>query len=196
MAEVEQFSPARIADRLQIQHVIYRWCRAVDRLDREGMMAVFHPGAHDSHGPYVGPFEGLVDWAMKRHENIPFCSHMVGNMLIDFVSEDVALVETYVRTNGRYPPAAKSRLAEFTGGSAGPEDVVMDVYTSSRYLDRFERRNGEWRIAERILIQDWKRMDPVLEEALTPQPGWVIGRRDGQDASDVARAKLGLSRNS
>jgi hypothetical protein len=32
-----------------------------------------------------------------------------------------------------------------------------------RYVDRFERRDGEWRIAARITVHDWSRIDPVTE---------------------------------
>src|SRR5262245_13171336 len=153
---IEQYSPERLADRLQIQDLLYRWCRAVDRLDRQGMLDVFWPGAVDSHGPYIGPAEGLVEWILVRHRPIGVSSHFVGNLLIEFASEDVALVETYVRTIQQYPPEAKSQLAQLTGGDAGQPDAAMDMFTSSRYLDRVERRQGEWRIAHRDLIQDWK----------------------------------------
>ena len=33
MNEQDAYSPQRIADRLAIQDVLYRWCRAIDRLD-------------------------------------------------------------------------------------------------------------------------------------------------------------------
>ena len=32
-----------------------------------------------------------------------------------------------------------------------------------RYVDRFERRHGEWRIAERTVVVDWQRIDRVYE---------------------------------
>jgi hypothetical protein len=30
-----------------------------------------------------------------------------------------------------------------------------DTCIGGRYLDRFERRDGEWRIAERVMLYDW-----------------------------------------
>lgn len=189
---VEQFSAERIADRMRIEHVMYRWCRAVDRLDKAGMLSVFHPDAIDSHGPYIGPADGLVDWILERHRGITFSSHFLGNMLIEFVTEDLALVETYVRTNQRYPAHAKAQIAQFTGGESGSDGREVDVFTNSRYLDRFERRNGEWRIARRTVIQDWKALHDVEVDALQPKPGWVIGRRDDQDALWLERRELGL----
>jgi hypothetical protein len=188
----DPYSPERVADRFRIQDVLYRWCRAVDRLDRQGMLDVFWPGAIDSHGPYIGPVEGLVDWIMNRHKPIAVSSHFVGNLLIEFASEDVALVETYVRTIQQYPPHAKQQLAQLTGGNAGAEGSAMDMFTSSRYLDRMERRGGEWRIARRDLVQDWKQIQDVKYQALQPREGWIIGRRDGNDQTQVARHELGI----
>lgn len=193
MQQDEQYSPARIADRLQIQDVVYRWCRAVDRLDAQGMLDVFWPGAIDSHGPYIGPVEGLVEWILQRHKPIGISSHFIGNLLIEFVEEDVALVESYVRTIQQYPAHAKQQLAQLTGGEAGGADAAMDMFTSSRYIDRMERRHGEWRIARRDLAQDWKQLVEVRHQALRPHEGWIIGRRDGEDAIQVFRRELGLA---
>ncbi|MRD49012.1 hypothetical protein GHT07_17180 [Caenimonas koreensis DSM 17982] len=189
---LDAYSPERIADRLRIQDLVYRWCRAVDRLDKQGMLDIFWPGAIDSHGPYIGPAEGLVDWILVRHQPIATSSHFVGNLLIEFASEDVALVETYVRTIQQYPPEAKQQLAQLTGGSAGDEGTAMDMFTSSRYLDRVERRNGEWRVARRDLVQDWKQIQDVKYKALQPREGWIIGKRDGSDQTQMARRELGL----
>ena len=190
---IEQYSQARIADRFMIQDLMYRWCRAVDRLDKQGMLDIFHPGAIDSHGPYIGPVEGLFDWILVRHKPIAISSHFIGNLLVEFVTEDLALVESYVRTIQQYPPEGKAQLAQLTGGASGNPEAATDMFTSSRYMDHVERRNGEWRIARRDLIQDWKQLAEVQYKALQPQEGWIIGRRDGQDALDLARRELKLS---
>jgi hypothetical protein len=186
------YTPQRVADRLQIQDVLYRWCRAVDRLDTQAMLDVFWPGTIDSHGPYIGPVEGLVEWIRERHKPIAVSSHFIGNLLIEFAGDDHALVETYVRTIQQYPPHAKGQLAQLTGGASGDERLPMDMFTSSRYLDRMERRNGEWRISRRDLIQDWKQIVDVKYAALVPREGWHIGLRDGNDLVEIARRELGI----
>ena len=190
---IDQYTPERIADRFMIQDLMYRWCRAVDRLDRQGMLDIFWPGAIDSHGPYIGPAEGLVDWILTRHKPIKISSHFVGNMLIEFATPDLALTETYVRTIQQYPPDGKQSLQQLTGGAVGEPDSAMDMFTSSRYMDHVERRNGQWRIARRDLIQDWKQIADVKYQALKPHDGWIIGQRNGQDALELARTKLGLA---
>ena len=194
MSVIDQYSVERIADRMAIQDVMYKWCRAIDRLDFDGMRAVFHPDAIDSHGPYVGGVEGLIEWVRERHKPIPFSSHQISNILIEFATPDLALVETYARTLQRYPADAKASLAQLSGGQAGKPGMGMDLLTASRYVDRFERRNREWRIARRSLIQDWKHLLEVPEDAPQPKPEWIVGRRDRQDFIYHERAELGIGR--
>jgi hypothetical protein len=192
---IDQYSAERIADRMAIQDVMYKWCRAIDRLDPDGMRAVFHPDAIDEHGPYNGGVEGLVAWIMARHQTIPFSSHQVSNMLIEFATPDLALAETYVRTLQRYPGEAGAALSQMLGAGAALEPGVGgDLMTSSRYVDRFERRNGTWKIAGRKLSQDWKQL--FLVTATTPKnnPAWVSGRRDGSDILFQERRALGLGK--
>lgn len=192
MNSQDSFSPARIADRLAIQDVMYRWCRAIDRLDLEAIRTVFHPDGVDRHGPFNGTVDELIEWIRARHEKIPFSMHQVGNMLIEFAGPDLALVETYVRTTQRYPADAMASLAQLTGGAEDGYEHGADLFTCSRYIDRFERRNGDWRIAQRTLSQDWKQVVPVPANAPKPQPGWFVGRRDQQDPVFLERAAVGL----
>lgn len=193
MSTPTDFSPERIADRMQIQHVMYCWCRSVDRLDYEGMRAVFHPDAIDTHGAYNGPVDGLIHWVRNRHNNIPFSMHAVSNMLIEFAGPDLALVETYVRTTQRYPAEAREKLDQLAGGKAGAGEGGMDLMTCSRYVDRFERRKGEWRIASRTLVADWKQFVPVPVNLPVPPKGWETGRRDQEDFVFRERRALGIA---
>ncbi len=137
MKKTEQYSPARVADRLMIQDLVYRWCRAVDRLDAQGILDVFWPGAIDSHGPYIGPVEGLVEWIQQRHKPIGVSSHFIGNLLVEFVHEDLALVESYVRTIQQYPAHAKRQLAQLTGGAAGAINLSTNTFIGGQFASIF-----------------------------------------------------------
>lgn len=77
MSVKDAYSIERIADRMQIQDAMYRWCRAVDRVDFDGMRAVFHPDATDTHGICEGGVEGLIDWIRDRHQTVPFSTHQI-----------------------------------------------------------------------------------------------------------------------
>ena len=48
-----------------------------------------------------------------------------------------------------------------------------------RYVDTFERRDGEWRIAERFALREWIRMEPNQRGA-DPVEG-PTGTRDRSD---------------
>lgn len=71
--------------------------------------------------------------------------HLLGLPMISLAG-DTAEVETYAVAFHRR-----------RGGAGTLEDDVWGV----RYLDRFERRHGEWRIARRTMIRDWRRVDAV-----------------------------------
>jgi len=187
------YSPERIADRMQIQDCMYRWCRAVDRLDYEGMRASFHPDAVDRHGAFDGDINGLVEWIRARHAAIPFSMHAVSNMLIEFAGPDRALVETYVRTTQRYPAEARQALDQLAGGRAGSGEGAMDLLTCSRYVDRFERRDGEWKIALRTLVADWKQFVDVAAGQPKPPASQEVGRRNDDDFIYRERRALGIS---
>jgi SnoaL-like domain len=172
----DPFSPQRIADRMAIQDVMYRWCRSVDRLDFELMRSLFHPDAIDDHGAFKGGVEELVAWIRERHRKITFSAHRLSNMLIEFAGPDLALVETYAEAVQRYPADGKAALAQLSGGQQGTPGATAVLNSYTRYVDRFERRNGEWRIARRTVVQDWKRISDLPPE----------------DPVYLARADLGL----
>jgi hypothetical protein len=47
-----------------------------------------------------------------------------------------------------------------------------------RYVDRFERRAGQWKIAERTVVVDWQRVDRVHEPDASQL---TLGLRSRQD---------------
>jgi hypothetical protein len=61
------------------------------------------------------------------------------------------------------------------------ESPVVNLF-AGRYVDRFERREGEWRIARRTVVHDWSRQLPAAHESLgLPLGDFAQGRRDGSD---------------
>ena len=186
------YTPERLADRAQIQDVMYRWCRAIDRLDVEAIRSVFHPDAIDNHGPFVGGVDALIAWLTDRHRTITFAMHLVNNMLIEFATADSALAETYIFATLRYPPNGKAGLAAFTGGVSGGEGSATDVMSWARYIDRFERRGGEWRIARRTVAFDSSLMTDLPANAPAFDHSWAVGRRGGDDPIYRERAAMGL----
>ena len=91
--------------------------------------------------------------------------HFVTEVLIDPVDESTARSEAYCLCHFRYRPQAPS-------GPAVPATIRC------RYVDRFEKRAGEWRIAARIVVFDEYRTEPVVDGL---DPSWVRARREASD---------------
>ena len=160
---------AEFRARQQIHDALYRYCRGVDRLDEELIRSAYHPGAVDSHGSYNGDIDGFVKWVFGNHAGkVLTCVHHIGNILITFESDSVAMSEAYVFAYHR-------RMVD---------GQLYDLSSHGRFCDRHEERGGEWRIVERQVVFDWDRFDPVtrtFEGPLTLE--LEKGRRDRDDAS-------------
>lgn len=182
MTEEDQFSPARMADRMEIQHRIYQFCRAADRYDPESARSAFWPDAFDNHGVYQGDVDGLFAWITERHAALQFSYHHVGNIFIEFAGEDDAFCESYVFTWQSTGPKGAD-------GSRGPE-----MMAAGRYVDHFQRRAGRWRIFRRTSFGDaFATVSSADVSGLLSHPGWARGTRDMNDPSFILRRELGLT---
>jgi len=188
----DPYSPERLADRAAIQDVMYRWCRAIDRLDYDSIRDVFHPDAIDYHGAYEGDVDGLIEWIRGRHQPIPFSMHLVSNMLIEFTSLDDAIAETYCLAMQRYPAHGRAALTGLVGDMPANDAWASDMVAPCRYVDHFKRLNGVWRIQTRqvafdsVMLLDAPGTGPLESERLE------LGRRDQHDVVFRTRARVGL----
>lgn len=153
-----------VVAQLAIRDVLYRFCRGVDRGDADAMFSAFHPDATDSHGP-GGP-EQIVPMLVQRFDETPRVGqHHITNVHAE-VDGDVAAVESYFLLFNAQP--------EERGGE---HDLV-----GGRYLDRFERRNGEWRIAARKIVVDVARSALSGSDLIGTLP-YLRGDRREEDPS-------------
>lgn len=153
-----------LLDKQEITEVLARYCRAIDRLDEELLRSVYWPDGYDDHMSFAGLVAEFIPEAIKSCASI-FKStvHSISNTLIE-VDGDVAHSETYF--------TSFNRLSQTRDGRE------YDRITCARYLDRFERRDGEWRIARRLVVTDWNRVDPVEESEVW---GKAVGLRSRED---------------
>jgi hypothetical protein len=156
----EAVAPAvqRLLDEAAIRRVHLNYCRGIDRRDWELVRSCYHADAVDYHGPFEGGVDAFIEWAVERMELV-VSAHFVGNQIVD-VDGDVAWHEAYNVVFLRRPAAADSPAV----------DVVINV----RYLDRMERRDGCWRIADRLVVHDRERRDLVTGNGEI-SPGWLPG---------------------
>ena len=167
----------RLLDTQAIRDVLARYARGVDRRDWDLVRAAFHPDARDDHGAYRGDIEGLIEWVARRHASIDQSMHFLGNCLIEFANADRALVETYYVAYLRLGPDAHESRRMLLGDTAEPG--YTDVAVLGRYIDRFERRAGAWRIGRRINVYEGTRAQAVHDPSHDPQHDWAA--RDSSD---------------
>lgn len=161
-----------IIDKEKIREVLYRYARGIDRGDEEILKSVFHEDAIDEHASaFIGNAYDWCRFAAQQHPQIHSLQHFICNSLIE-LKGDHAFVESY--------GFAFHRLEK----DGAPFDCFMGV----RLLDRFEKRNGEWKIAHRRVILDWSR-DVEMSETWgrgvlgSPEVGAYRGKRDKSDPS-------------
>lgn len=148
-----------------ITEVIYRYCRAIDRMDRDLALSVWHEGGIADYGEiYQGTGPGFVDWVWNVHAGLAGHSHQITNILIQ-VDGDRAASESYV-TVALWSSATEGR--------------VMTIRGWGRYVDRWSRRDGRWAIDERRYIHDFQTISEIAE-AMTASS--TAARRDRSDPS-------------
>ncbi len=134
-------------DKQAIHDVCMYYCRAVDRLDADLLERVFHDDATVEYGVYDGPASGFVEHMFSLLEGLERTYHCIGNELVA-VDGDSAVGEIYV----------------FAYLGERSEAGLTDRILVGRYLDRYERRDGRWRIAHRKLVVDWNHSQPGSAE--------------------------------
>lgn len=151
--------------RQEIADVLFRYSRGVDRLDLDLVRSCYHPDAYDDHGAFKGNLDEFIKVSPAFLSKWTATQHFLGNMLIE-VDGDIARAETYA--------VAFHRREDADGNG---KDDIMGI----RYVDRFERRDGEWKIAYRATVADWRRVEKVSGAKGRNEVG-LWGQRDATDA--------------
>ena len=85
-------TPDEALAHIEIQQVIYRYCRGVDRGDAALIASVYHDDAMDHHGAWQGRGKDFGDYLVPAMDGSPLSSqHHITNSLIE-VAGDTARV--------------------------------------------------------------------------------------------------------
>lgn len=131
-----------VIDRERIRDCLARLARGEDRRDAALIRRSFWPGACVDLGIFAGSFDEYLAWVVPGAPSIVVTLHTLGQSLIE-LHGDVAAVETHITSYHRIDLGAQHR----------------DVVIGGRYLDRLQRRDRDWRIAQRSMLYDWLRDD-------------------------------------
>jgi SnoaL-like domain len=157
-----------VADRQEIEQVVRRYCRAIDRLDVELLKSVYHPDATDSHGNFTGNAHDFADFIIEElRGTVSYGFHTITQSIIDIGGDSAAAESTYFGYH-RIPPGWDSISSYFgktyasEAKTAGTLSREHEYVCGGRYVDRFERRSGSWKIAKRIITNEWRQTGPAL----------------------------------
>jgi hypothetical protein len=126
-------------DREQIRCSIAQLARGEDRRDAALISASYWPDSVTDYGVFKGSFDDYLAWVVPGADAITNTQHHVGQSHIE-LDGNRAMVETQVISYHR-----------IDYGEGDEHDTVI----GGRYLDAFEKRGDDWRIASRTMLYDW-----------------------------------------
>jgi SnoaL-like protein len=154
-----------LIDKQEIRDHLMRYCRGVDRCDVELMRGIFH---EDGTAFGSNAWEFCDHFVPANEADTTFTVHILGNILVD-VDGDTAHSESYFVTYVGREDQGQQFVDAFCG----------------RYVDRWERRAGQWGVVERRTVHEWSRANlaglepfpvPASEEGTFVTP--IRGRED------------------
>jgi hypothetical protein len=148
---------ADLTDRQEIQMLMNRLARAVDRCDVDLIKACYWKDGYEAHHMFNGTPYDFADYIADVLSKIPNCRHEIGYPMIEF-DGNRAFAETKYDTISRVP-LDDGRFVDFTN--------------EGRYLDILEKRDGVWKVFHRHLVYDATRtqvIDRILMAGDRPPP--------------------------
>ncbi len=158
-----------MVDEFQLRKLVHAYCRAVDRGDFAQLKKLYHHDAVDAHGEFsAGTADDFVNQLAAARPYIRSMQHNITT--VNFaISGRVAEGEIYT-------------IAIHTLVGSGRD---LDVVVGGRYLDKYEKRDGVWKIIERTIVTDWAHVnDPSSADLSHPiTKGTLKGTLDANDPS-------------
>jgi len=156
-----------LVDRSAIIELVHAYARAADRRDQTAMRTLYHDGATDDHG---GFFKGLAEDFIKALPQIQAPMQILHHNITTTniaIEHDNAEGEIYV--------LAYHKVATANGS--------LDLLIGGRYLDRYQKRSGQWKFTHRAVIADWATVnDPSVVDLSHPLlAGSYFGKSDSSD---------------
>jgi hypothetical protein len=153
-----------------IGEVLYTYCRAMDRIDHELTLSIWHPDGTCNYSSSEGVpdilFRDYLPGSTKARQSFANHSHQITNILIQ-LNGDLAVSEAYFTASLQTHPA---------------DGRVLEHLWRGRYLDRWSRRAGKWAIDHRQVVFDSYTPYEFDADRLKGMP-LGLSRRDRDDPS-------------
>lgn len=158
-----------LAARRDILEAVCNYMRGQDRLLPEVQRRAFHDDAHVDCGLFAGGPDPYVEFAQGFLGQLKSSQHLIG--------------QTQIRVDGNIANGEIYFLAYHRIVEHGEE---KDLFVAGRYIDRYEKRNGSWKIVRRRELIDWARTDPASDSFLREHTTLHLGARRDEDFSSSA----------
>ncbi len=154
-------------DEHQLRKLVHAYCRAVDRGDIERLRDLYHHDAVDAHGGFsAGSADEFLDQLVAARPYIRSMQH------------NITTVNFAIRGD-----AAEGEIYTIATQTLVRADRDVDVVVGGRYLDKYEKRDGVWKLSERTIVTDWAQVsDPSSVDLSHPITKDTL--RGAPDAAD------------
>ncbi|HLY56116.1 MAG TPA: nuclear transport factor 2 family protein [Stellaceae bacterium] len=129
---------AASVDKQALHDLLMAYGRAMDRTDEPLLRSIWHEGATVSYGIFDGDAQEFSRFILESNRPLKRAAHSVVHEWFE-IRGDQAVGEIYAFTFATAP------------GADGDEDSLV----GGRFIDRFERRHGVWKITHRTFALDW-----------------------------------------
>jgi hypothetical protein len=166
-----------MVDEFELRRLVHAYCRAVDRGDFMLLKELYHHDAVDAHGSFSqGSAGGFLDQMAAAR---PFIRSMQHNV-----------TTTNFAISGQSAEGEIYTIAVHTFAGKGRD---VDLVIGGRYLDKYEKRDGTWKIIERTIVTDWAQVtDPSAMDFSHPiTKDTLKGTLDADDPSFAFFSLLG-----
>jgi len=157
MAQSDKIALGTWLDTQAIRTTLANHTRGIDRSDAELLHRVYHDDAEVAYGFFDGPAHVFCTM-MTDAPGGRTTMHRTSNVWIKFAGDNQAVSESYA----------------FVYSETQTEAGVTQALIGGRYLDRHEKRNGQWKLNHRIYVLEWNvnlpgtgTADPGFTSALT-----------------------------
>lgn len=156
----------------EIYELACRYSRGLDRLDADLLLSVFHLDGWCEYGFSNCSPKEFVTYCINALQDHEANQHMIGNTLIE-VEGDEAFGEVYFNAYHKVQ------------GENGFDDIII----AGRYLDRYEKRDGQWKMAYRSELVDWSRTEPCNDSYFALVPDGLRGGRADDSVYDKSNRR-------
>jgi hypothetical protein len=137
-----------IVEKSACAELVQAWGFARDQGRWDDLLAIFHPGGEIAVSWFRGPYPEFVAHCRRNFGTGIMAKHLLWPARV-LLNGSRATTETNVAILVRQTI----------------DGVAVDLTSYGRFLDRIERRGGEWRMVERATLYEKDRLDPVEPSA-------------------------------